>query len=342
MPIRTRFRLWSSKVLTLPYLADFTTFGDGPLSWPWSGSTWSISSGAAINVPTLGLQALADPGMEGLYTAGLCACFTKSGSPTLAQSGTVHGGAKAQSFQAAAFNNRLTYPAITPIANQWYEASVWGYLTTGGLGTPQLWIYQASTGVSRLVSMLGSVGAYSQYGAPVHFGDAGNVNLYAIAEKGAAGPYDTIIVDDASFRPITFSTLVNWLPVKKADVTIKIRFGQTIHGFCGAIARSDSNGNSNNHVIMRAGPSQTNLTTFRAVLEKCVGGVYTGLIDVNTNFVANKDFELRLIGTTASIWFNGVQIGANQVLDASLTNNPYFGAFGSEGARLTRFFAQAS
>jgi hypothetical protein len=57
---------YMSKLLTimskggirLPYSLDFSALGDGDLPGEWTGATWAISSGVAVNTPTVGSEIL--------------------------------------------------------------------------------------------------------------------------------------------------------------------------------------------------------------------------------------------------------------------------------------------
>jgi len=48
----------------VPYTIDFTALPDGALPSGLTGATWAISSGAAINTPTLGDEIILDGDIE--------------------------------------------------------------------------------------------------------------------------------------------------------------------------------------------------------------------------------------------------------------------------------------
>lgn len=344
MPSRRRFLvvMGGNKLLSLPYLVDFTTLGNGGLPAPWSSPTWSVLSGQVINAPTLGNDLLTDGGLEATYTAGLCGTLTKTGSPSLAQSATVPTGSpgtKAQQFQAVAQNNALAFASVTPTAKNWYDIRVWALRAATG-GSPQVRAVQAVTGVAFTKVM--TVTSYTLLGGMMYVNTNNVITLNPIRDVGTSG-WDVITVDDCFIKPITspeqlFSGFTRTTP----NITVKIRFPQLTYGTIGAIVRANTNSSPTSYLLMRAEASSSGSTTFRAYLEQFVNGTRTELISSNITYVADKDFELRVSGNTASLWFNGTQSGTDQAVDASLAGNPYMALFGSAGGALTRFFAQAS
>ena len=108
----------------LPFFQDFSLLSDGALPVNWFGSTWTIVSGKAINIPTLGTELLINGNMEtgdppsnwSAVTAVLSAAVDErtGGSGTksinVANSGTNFGQAR---------------QAITLEAGAWYVLSGW-------------------------------------------------------------------------------------------------------------------------------------------------------------------------------------------------------------------------
>ena len=78
-----------------------------------------------------------------------------------------------------------------------------------------------------------------------------------------------------------------------------------------------------------------------ATLHKVVNGVLTTLItNTYAAFVAGAYLEVRCDGNTISLWYNNVQVGANQTVnDAGILNNKIHGVFSTDGGnKLNRFF----
>jgi len=112
------WRQFSDNAIALPLEFDFTAMSDGFLPSVFTGTTWAISTGKAINTPTLGAELLTDPGLEGTYTAGKANALTKTGLPTLTESADAHGGSKAQEFTGAAITNAVYWAAVAGVAGR--------------------------------------------------------------------------------------------------------------------------------------------------------------------------------------------------------------------------------
>ncbi len=135
-----------------------------------------------------------------------------------------------------------------------------------------------------------------------------------------------IVVRGASAKVIAAATLLAYVASASTSATPAAKIHNVVDGTqVGVIGWLDDPATPANFVIaIRNGTGFVNLT-------KCVAGVYTNLISVATNFVANAPIEIRRpSGNTFQLWYNNAQIGSDQTInDAAIANNlfPYYGAF---------------
>lgn len=333
----------------LPLTLDFSQYANGGIPSPLQGSTWAIVSGKAVNTPTLGAELLTDPGLEATYTAGLCDTLTKAGGPTLAQSADVHGGSKAQEFTAAAGGNSLNWANATPTAHTWYQFSLWCKRTAGTQTGTLMQINQTGGIPNAAPSSQDIISAtYKQYAVSILSPTTAAINPRALFQNGGA-PFDTIIIDDGSLKPITTASPFATVPATQADVVIKIMPPGTYAGFAdacwmGIMLRMDSATAPTNYIMASIRPRQAGTTLGVANLIKRVGATYTTLIsDSIITIAASAWLEVRASGSTISLWYNGTQVGTDQtVSDAGILNNSVHGMYSTGGNAVDRFLLQAN
>jgi hypothetical protein len=323
---------------------DFTR-ENGTLGNGWNGSTWSIVNNAAVNSPTLGAELLTDPGLEGTYTSGTNVNLTKTGSPTVSQSADAHGGSKAQQFTATAFNNRLNYPTAAGIARQWYQFSIWGKRTAGSTNTARARVFQSNALPANTLDMAIIDAAYTQKKMSILSTTTDSLFRYAAIETDSSG-FSTVIVDDGSFKAITFSSLFAMRPLSSANGFVKQKITFVDDTFIGPVARGDAETSPTNFIVTLVQRHPTYAATGLLVvyLLKKVGSTYTVLISGSgITEVAGAWLELRFSGSSVSVWYNNVQVDTTKtVSDAELLSNGYHGMFSSGDNIVTDFFMQAS
>jgi hypothetical protein len=200
--------------------------GSGGSGKVWTDAgTWATAGGVVANTPVSGGELFTDPGLEGTYTAGLCAAFAKTGSPTLAQSADVHGGSKAQAFTAAAQYNDIKHLITTTSVGKWYVASMWGKRTAGTAGRVTVRIdatginksLQGATGYSYITSAdyQEKKGTFRNTSSEV----GGRVN-FQVLEIDAAS-FDAVLVDDFSVKLLPISTLITNQVLSTTDVLVE-------------------------------------------------------------------------------------------------------------------------
>lgn len=223
----------------LPYSVDFTTLSDGALPPRFTGATWSISSGKAINTPSLGAELLTDPGLEANYTAGKCDTLTKGGSPTLAESADVHGGSKAQQFTAAAFNDRLNWPTVAGIAGAWYLYSVWSKRTAGTSRTGSNFFQTGALPAAAAGNDI-TTASYTQQKLSFISTTTNLMFCYPTQEAGSSG-FSTVIADDGSLKRLTYADVFALINAQASDIVVKVKPSTIADGsISGVIARASS------------------------------------------------------------------------------------------------------
>jgi hypothetical protein len=327
----------------LPFTIDFTALPDGALPAPLGGATWAVVSGAAVNTPSLSLdELLTDPGLEANYTDGKCDTLTKSGTPTLAQSADVHGGAKAQEYTSTAAGNRLSWPVLAGVAHTWYQFSAWRKKTTSGNDSYIQLIQSGGMPSATVASGILSV-SYAQNKTSLLSTSTNNLTARP-AYDSSTGPFATVRVDDGSLKAITSDPAVTF-PATSADVIIKIKPPGAHADFVddtvlGLRVRASSQSAPTNYIAAAMRRRETGSTQAYVSLFKRVGNTYTELI-TNTlvTLVSTAWLEVRTSGATVSLWYNNTQVGTDQtVSDVELLTNTYHTFFSTGGNKITGFF----
>lgn len=298
--------------LHLPFTRAFS---GASVPAPFYGANLSMVGGKLTITPTLEGELFSDPGMEGTYTAGLDDHLSKTGLPTLAQSADVHGGTKAQEFTAVAQNNDLRRALVT-VTGQWYLATIWAKRTAGAAGSAKLyWITFASSGYAEA--------AYTQ---KFLAGRANGVttNVRVIFDNGTA--FDTVIIDDVSVKPITFTTmLAAGVPASSNNVIVKGAWRTSDGRPSGIAICLDSYTNPQNGLF-----AFYRRTQVKCMLEKLVNGTWTSLLDVSAAYADDAEVEIRKNESEVSLYYNGAQLGVTQdVTDPTIINNKLHTLFSS-------------
>lgn len=274
--------------------------------------------------PTLGAELLADPGLEGTYTAGKVAALTKDGSPTLAQSADVHGGAKAQEYTGAATSDGLRY-IFTAAANTFYRCSVWGKRTAGENSLTRLNTFQSGASVAVRSQMWTDATYVQKIITPLAI-SAGSFSFYGVFESAGAA-HDTIIIDDFSVKAISLPSCFRSFRTADALTTIvKAKVSSISGNMIGVAANVDSSSNPLNFVLALV---LVETAVARALLYQCSNGVFTLKQNTVITYAADAQVEIRhTASTTYQIWYNGVQVGTDQTIsDAAINTNTLYAQF---------------
>lgn len=323
----------------LPLTVDFSALANGPLPAVFTGATWAIASGKAVNTPTLGAELLTDPGLEAAYSSGRCTTLTVGGSPTLAQSADAHGGTKAQEFTAVAFNNRLNWAAAAAVARQWYQYSIWNKRTAGSASTvrARIDISNALPTASQPMALIDA--AYAQRKTAILATDTSNMFRYAAIETGSSS-FETVVVDDGSYKALTFSSLFALITATQADVIMKCvpQTPMTDDSQVGLIARADTQSSPTHFILALLQRHPTITTSATVYLMKKVGNTYTVIANTGITLASGAYLELRCAGSTIKVYYNNAQVGTDQtVSDTEIVSNLYHGLFSTGDNNLLNF-----
>jgi hypothetical protein len=312
--------------LRLPYSIDFTTQADGAMPLPWAGSTWAVSSGVAVNTPTLGAELFANADLETLGAGGV-EVFTNwtstQGDGAIADEGAlVHGGSHAAKFTAGATKNtHLSQTDNAPVAGDWARVSFW----TQGDGTYQ-GRYQITNGVAAVnygdASRIGTGvtgAAYAEIVDVARVTSAG-LRLYAHCPATTGG---IAYFDDFSVKLLSSpSEVFSLLPKSYSDINASltpVRGG--LWTPVGHVINANHPTNPTSYVLAY-------LSNTYVYLTKCVNGTFTNLIKTAITYANTKAIRVDSNGTTYRLFYDEVQIGADQTIaDAEIVGNKYHGLF---------------
>jgi hypothetical protein len=315
----------------LPFQDTFTR-ADGALGGSWlGGSTWQIASGKAVNTPTAGEERLTDGGMETWTSATNLTSWTETlaGTSTVNREATViHGGTYSARIDIDAVPSAvsLAQGSITTVG-QWYQLTAW--LKSNPTG--KILFFPSTQPFASGVKTLSDT--YAQY---LSIGRATNTGMILSTYQAASSSF---YVDDVSAKLLTLATLFNAIQSGSANVTVSAAATIVAGTQAGVFCNLDSVASPANFVIgYHDGVS--------AKLEKCVNGTYTTLVTATVAYSAGAAVMVkRLAGTdTMQLWYNGVQIGADQtVSDAGIISNTLHGLLSTySGNTLDTFTVSAT
>lgn len=286
----------------LPFSDDFTR-GDGAVANGWSGDTWALESGVALNTPTLGSELITNPGFEGTYVAGVSPNWTKSGSGTATEENvTIHGGTAAQKLVTAANFEGMNSASVTITLGAWYQFSTW-MQGSGGNGSISFSNSRLNASVAKALT-----GAFVQHLSTSRGLSAGTETMRPRANTSGS----TIYLDDASLKTLTLSSLFLTRETQQANVIAQVVVTVAPSGVqAGHVLNLDSVSSPANFVIAY-------LDASTAYLVKCVGGTYTQVISGAITFGATKNLKVVKTGNDYSLYYGApgseAQIGATTAI----------------------------
>ncbi len=263
-------------------------------------------------VPVESAEILSDTSLEANYTAGLCDTLTKNGAPTVAQSGDVHSGSKAQQFTATAQSDYLRSGTKTQVAGEWKHFSVWAKRTVGTAGKTAMKLWDLSDGVApyRFIT----AAQWSQYHVcKFATGTAGWRGV--LCADDSTGPFDSVIVDDHSMKTITDPTSA------LLDITIKqgrYRFAPYVQAGSQAGWRICCNAAKTYFLTCYIDRNFDYLC-----FDKVEAGVRTSLTYGTVLYHPSKDIEIIIDGTTITLRYDDAVVGAPQTVDTSSNYGTY-------------------
>jgi hypothetical protein len=292
-------------------LIDFSIIPDGALPSIFTGSTYTIATGKAVNTPTFGTDLVSNGNME---AGNPPTDWGSNGSILSSQADERTGGSGTKSMQLAndGANYGIAYQTFAIAADTWYYISAWLRKVTAEVklrlyaGTwPPIGSHVTTTDWTNVFAV--------RRGEP-------NSSIYTENQDNTNG--HTARADDISVKPITAATLFSTRKVSNLVGKIKAPWTIIAATQAGVVGWLDSQSNPLYFII--AYHDGTN-----AVLEKCVNGTYTTLINQIATYGSTKKVEIRKVAaTTYQLWYGDVQIAADQTIsDAGIISNQYFGLF---------------
>lgn len=271
-------------------LAQIEGYGGSGLTW--TGSTWAIVSGVAVNTPTLGADDVINGGFgadtdwskgTGVTIAGGKGVFTAS-------TGTLQNSSEANSTVGV-----------------WYQVTVdaSGYGGSNGLNVRP----DGTNTILPAVIANGSVIRTTRALA------AGKLAFVPTASL-------TLSVDNATRKPLTLASLFAELTTNQVADSIVQGSPTLIPGTqAGIVMNLDSTSSPANFII--AYHDGVNMH-----LDKCVAGVYTSLISAAATYSAGAVIRVVKLGTRYTLLYNNVRIGTSQtVSDVGIISNTIHGLF---------------
>ena len=308
----------------LPYTLDFSLFGDGALPFPWLGSsTLTISSGQAVNAPTLSDSVLVNGNME---TGDPPSSWTPVGTPTassVADERTGGAGAASYSIARNGTSNFSIYQAAAAIGAQgWYRLNGWKKRIDSYLR-----LYYSTGSYDTALVNVGST-----WENDVHDGFKTIAGGYVQAACFATVDAQSSLFDDISLKEYTTpAEMFKVIFTGFALVTAKVNITATPQaGALGVVCCVDSPTNPQNYTLaLMAGGASASTKRFVQLL-KCVGGTKSIVIGVTeVTYAAGASLEIRhTAATTFQVWYNGTQVSTDKTIaDAGIISNKYHGIF---------------
>jgi hypothetical protein len=294
------------------------------------GGTWGVADGKAFNSPTFGAEMLTDPGLEGTYLSGRNTSLVDGGgSPSCAQSSDVHSGSKAQAVRATASVDFMSATVATqPTAGNWYAYSIWAKRLSGTGGTASL---------NVAMSVLGDKydyytdASYTQINHTVRA--MGTALAFRPFRDNGASNFDSVEVDDMSFKPLLASTLYATVDTHTADVLASADLVVTAGTQVGLVVSYQDTLN-----LVLAYIDGTNCK-----LDKCVAGTWTSVISAAATYSSGATIRCIKDGTSYSLFYNNAKVGSTSTIsDVALISNTKHGIFSTySGNTLDNFTVYA-
>lgn len=291
-------------------------------SLPWVGSTWTISSNAAINTPGTGSELTTNVDFEsGNPPTG----WIKFGSANLAQVADQRTGGVGN-YSISLTNTSTGYPYFrstvlpsTPIGS-WISSGVWLKNVTGAVGAR---LYDTS-GNTALSSAPTDYIADTWIYYPVTARSITTTSFLGILSLSNQNGKE-IRADDYSFKLLDTPQLFSSVSSAKADIIAEANVTWTQGTQAGLVINLDSTDNPQNFVIVYL--TQPQSSTLINV-DKVINGTYTNILTGTVTYAAGATIRLIKTGSSYSVFYNGIQVGTTQTIsDNTIINNTLHGLF---------------
>ena len=279
--------------------------------------------------PTYGDELYTDPSIEAEYTSGYCTTLVLGGSPTVEESADAYNGSKAQAFTATAQND-LLYKTRNAVSQGWYRFSLFAKRTAGAAGNTKAYC-SITTADAAYPDARQYVPITSATYSEIIWTQWGDNARHLFIKEMSTTPFDSVIFDLFSVKAITLSSMLATEKLTSTgDVIATARLVVPTRMQGGMVINLDSSSNPQNFVAVYLDRNHTtnDNTIF---LEKVVAGTKTNLLAVSTTYVEGAPLKIIKSTTTYQVFYNGVQVGADQTIeDAGIVNNTLHMQFASD------------
>lgn len=295
------------------YLPFSDGFGvNGALGSPWTGATWTVSGGMVTNSPTLNGELASNVEFTTNTTgwsAGDGATLTRrdyTSSPNIAPTG----GADNFGLEVASGGNASSAGisnTITVTAGNWHRFSCRAYSPSANTATNA-----AGLGGSNIFSMAGFYKTVTEnaWTTLVLSGRALTAATTMQLRCNSATAGDLAHHDAASCQQITLATMFATVGNCSPNVDISVKITRSTRAAAGLVLGLNNTAAPTYFLLAYLSPAGN------AVLDKCVNGTYTNLINTAITYVAGAVLRVVKSGVSVSLYYNGAQVGTTQTLTA--------------------------
>lgn len=292
----------------LPFSDSFSR-ADGDLvnGWEYTAGKWTTVSNAAVGVPGLGPELIAN------------GAFDDASAWTLAAGWAISGGV---AVATASISDLTHTPAGFPSAD-WYRLHADIVRTSGGLNiaintsnvAPGDWLTSSQS---------------FEFG-----GRGGNTSNPGLRFRGQNGSAFNGTVDNVALKKITLADMFCTRNFGASDIDVQVEITRVSNMDTGLVICLDNKTNPANYIIGCLNSSN------RAILLKCVGGItFTYLILGTIAYVPGSILRITKTGNTVRLYYNGAQVGLDQtVSDVGIASNTRHGLFSTGSGSFDDFGA---
>lgn len=305
---------------------NFAAAPNGALPAAWTGGTWTISGGKAINTPGLsGTELLTNGNME---TGNPPTGWSAGGGATLTGVADERtGGAGAQSLNIARNTNDTGASRSTSGGMVgWHKASAW--LKNIDATNVALFMLVAGNSMSAQTNTTSWHTAACSVLIPTGAGISARLQTYGASGKQAR-------YDDVSIQKLLTADLFATVDQGLSDINIVAPPMDTIKTglHAGLVLCLDSAATPANYIAVYYFNNLVDVTT-KIFVVQLVAGTYTTLSETSVAYGATKYISAKKIGDQLSVFYGasdfGTQVGATVTVNAALVGNTRHGLFSTD------------
>ncbi len=302
-----------------------TGIGAGGGGVTWTGATWSVSGGKAINTPvTLGSELIVNGGME---TGDPPSSWTGTNATIDGVADERTGGAGAQSLEMTATATgepRAANTSMTLVVGGWYRLSGWMKSTVGA----------GAIAIRVRDNSIGGVGVELQSTATSWASLSGSMCADYASNAcwtmfKAAAISDKAQFDDVTLKRLTLSELISSISATTANIVVGVNV--TLNPFMqsGVCLNLDSAAAPANFVLVTLWRSSATSTSI--VVRKYVAGAMSVVASTGVTYSAGARLVVTKDGTAYRVYYNNVLVGTEQTIaDAGIVSNTLHGLFSTD------------